>query len=296
MIVALYGNIIEKEHSKDVELLIKELAKWKAEVIIYAPFFDFLESLIGYKPAAKALFRSPGEVKHFADFMISIGGDGTFLESVSYIEETSVPVVGINFGRLGFLANISSTEIPFAVEQLFKKEYVVENRSALEIEMTNNPFQQFPFGLNDFTLQKKGNTMITINAYVNNDFLCTYWADGLIISTPTGSTAYSLSVGGPIVSPNTNAFVISPIAPHNLTVRPLIIPDDSTLRFEAISREKEILMTLDSRSVNIASNISVSIKKAPFCVGVVNLKNTNYFKTLRNKLMWGADNRNSNEP
>ncbi|MDX9845374.1 MAG: NAD kinase [Tenuifilaceae bacterium] len=293
MVIALYGNVIDSEHSQGVKLLLDELAKRSTEVIIYAPFYDALVKQLGYTPTVRALYRTPGEVKYLANFMISIGGDGTFLESVSYIEESCVPVVGINFGRLGFLANISSEEISAAVDQLFRKDYTIKKRSALEISMNDNPFDKFPYGLNDLSLQKKGTAMITINAFINDDFLCTYWADGLIVSTPTGSTAYSLSVGGPIVSPDTNAFVISPIAPHNLTVRPLVIPDSSTIRLEASSRDKEILISLDSRSVSIGNNISISIRKAPFCVGIVSLTGNNYFRTLRNKLMWGADTRNN---
>jgi NAD+ kinase len=295
MVIALYGNIVDKEHKGDIELLFGELAKRGAEVIVYAPFLEFLRSMLGHTPQVKAVYRTPGEVKHLANFMISIGGDGTFLESVSFIEDSCVPMVGINFGRLGFLAHISSEDIPSAIEQIFNKMYTVEKRSALELVMDNNPFENFPFGLNDFTLQKKGTAMITINTYIDGEFLCTYWSDGLIVSTPTGSTAYSLSVGGPILSPTTSAFVISPIAPHNLTVRPLVIPDSSTLTLKATTRDNEILMSLDSRSVAVGSSLTATIKKASFCVGVVNLRGNNYFKTLRNKLMWGADTRNTKD-
>jgi NAD+ kinase len=292
MIIALYGNSIDDEHVEGVQLLLHEISKHNIEIVVYAPFYEFLEKFLGNKPIVKALYRTPNEVKHLANFMLSVGGDGTFLESVTFIENSNIPVVGINFGRLGFLAHISSKKISTAVNQIFKGEYTIENRSVLEIEMDNNPFSKFPYGLNDFTLQKKGTSMISINAYIDNNFLCTYWADGLIISTPTGSTAYSLSVGGPIVSPYTKAMVISPIAPHLLTVRPLVIPDSSTLRLEAVSRDKEILTSLDSRSVNVGNKLTVTVKMAPFCIGVVNLKETNYFKTLRNKLMWGVDYRN----
>jgi NAD+ kinase len=293
MVIALYGNTIESEHRDSIILLLNEFAKRNAEVIIYAPFHDFLEQLLGYRPTAKALFRKPGEVKHLANFMLSIGGDGTFLESVSYIEESCIPVVGINFGRLGFLAHISSSDIPSAIDQLFKGEYTVEDRTALELLMDSNPFNKFPFALNDITIQKMGTSMITINAYIDNEFLCTYWADGLIVSTPTGSTAYSLSVGGPIVSPNTNAIVISPIAPHHLTVRPLVIPDASKLSLKVTARDKEILISVDSRSELIPCNSILNISKANFCVGVVRLLGTSYYKTLRNKLMWGVDSRNN---
>ncbi|MFP4555897.1 MAG: NAD kinase [Bacteroidales bacterium] len=292
MVIALYGNTIDGEHLTSIELLLAELAKHHAEVIVYAPFYSFIEKELGYKPPIKAIFRTSGEVKHFANFMISIGGDGTFLESVSYIEDSCIPVVGINFGRLGFLAHISSKDIAFAVDQIFKGEYTVENHTALRLSLNNNPFKQYPFALNDITIQKKGTTMITINTHINDEFLCTYWADGIIVSTPTGSTAYSLSVGGPVVSPLSQTFVISPIAPHNLTVRPLVIPDDSVLSLEMETRDGEILLSLDSRSIVINNSTTIKISKAPFCVGLVRLKGSSYYKTLRNKLMWGADSRN----
>lgn len=293
MVIALYGNTLESENTNSIKLLFEEFAKRSAEVIVYAPFYDLLVKLLGYKPIVKALFRTPGEVKHLANFMLSIGGDGTFLESVSMLEESYVPVVGINFGRLGFLAHISSEDIPLAIDQIFKGDFTVDQRTALQVSLENNPFGRFPFALNDLTIQKKGTTMITINAYIDGEFLCTYWADGLIISTPTGSTAYSLSVGGPIVSPNSRNLVISPIAPHHLTVRPLVIPDDSELILEVTSREEEILISLDSRSLPIKSKISLKVSKAPFHVGVVSLKDTSFYKTLRNKFMWGIDNRNN---
>ncbi|MDD2197193.1 MAG: NAD kinase [Bacteroidales bacterium] len=292
MVIAIYGNRIEKNHVESIKLLLNEFTKRGTQIIVFAPFYKILENALGYKPLIKALFQLPAEVKPLANFMLSIGGDGTFLESVSYVEDSRIPVVGINFGRLGFLAHIQSDDIPSAIEQLYNNDFTVEDRSALMLTMENNPFSSSPFALNDMTVQKLGTTMITINAYIDNEFLCTYWADGLIVSTPTGSTAYSLSVGGPIVSPNSNSFIISPIAPHHLTVRPLVIPDDSTLTLELSSRDEEILMSLDSRSMKVRSNVKISIGKAPFYVGVVRLKGKSFYETLRNKLMWGADSRN----
>ncbi|HCX98893.1 MAG TPA: NAD(+) kinase, partial [Bacteroidales bacterium] len=232
MVIAIYGNRIEKNHVKSIKLLLEEFSKRDTQIIVFAPFYKILENALGYKPSVKGVFQSPAEVKPLANFMLSIGGDGTFLESVSYVEDSRIPVVGINFGRLGFLAHIQSDDIPSAIEQLYNNDFTVEDRSALMLTMENNPFSSSPFALNDITVQKLGTAMITINAYIDNEFLSTYWADGLIVSTPTGSTAYSLSVGGPIVSPNSNSFIISPIAPHHLTVRPLVIPDESTLTLE----------------------------------------------------------------
>ena len=292
MQIALYGRSIAKEHKPDVECLLAKLREKNIDIIIFEPLLEFLEKMLGHAIKIKSTFNSPSEVVKAANVMLSIGGDGTFLESATFVEDSGIPVLGINFGRLGFLANISSKDISTAIEQLSTNNFSIENRTALQVEMPNNPYQNFPYGLNDLTIQKKGTAMITVNAYIDNKFLCTYWADGLIIATPTGSTAYSLSVGGPIVSPSTNAFVVSPIAPHNLTVRPLIIPDTSTITLEATTRDEEILMSLDSRSVNVNNTISVTIKKARFSIGIVNLQQNDYFKTLRNKLMWGADSRN----
>ncbi len=292
MVIAIYGKGLDVKYKVEIETLFQQLYFHKAEVIIYAPFRDYLISEMGYEPIVKAVYRSPGEVKYLANFMLSLGGDGTFLDSVSFVEEAHIPVLGINFGRLGFLANISTEDIGNAIDQLLNGRYVVEPRSLLQLQTENNPFNSFPYALNDFTIQKKDKAMITINTYVNDEFLCTYWADGLIVSTPTGSTAYSLSVGGPIISPVMQSFVISPIAPHHLTVRPLVIPDTCNLRLEAVGRSGEVNISLDSRSFSISSPVSFEIKRSSFNIGLVYLKGNNFFTTLRNKLLWGADKRN----
>jgi len=292
IVIAIYGRNLEVEFKPELEILFQKLNQYQVEVVIYAPFYDFLINGVKLNLNAKAVFRTPGEVKHLAHFMLSLGGDGTFLESVAFVEESSIPVLGINFGRLGFLANISTEDIGQAIDMLLNGSFTVEKRSLLQIVSNPNPFSSFPYGLNDFTIQKKGTTMITVNAFIDEEFLCTYWADGLIISTPTGSTAYSLSVGGPIVSPLLPSFLISPIAPHHLTVRPFVIPDSCVLRLEATGRSGEILTSLDSHSFVLNSPLTFEIKKAPFYIGLVNLKGTNIYKTLRNKLLWGADKRN----
>ncbi|MDX9852627.1 MAG: NAD kinase [Tenuifilaceae bacterium] len=292
MIIAIYGRSLAKEAVPELKELFSSLARFDAGVMIFTPFKKFLVDTLHFDLPTCAEFDSAAQVKMHADLMLSLGGDGTFLESVAYVEESCIPVVGINFGRLGFLAHIASGNIGEAIEQLFTNQYRVEARSMLSVTMPNNPFNPFPFGLNDFSLQKNGSSMITVNAYINNEFLCTYWADGLIVSTPTGSTAYSLSVGGPIVSPNTSAMLISPIAPHHLTVRPLLIPDNSVLRLEASGRDESVTVSLDSHSYTIPAPVSIEVAIAPFKVGVVILDGTSYYKTLRGKLMWGADSRN----
>lgn len=289
IVIAIYGKYLEAPFKNDLIILFDILKKRQVEVVIYAPFHDYLIKEFGINLNARAIYRTSGEVKHLADFMLSLGGDGTFLESVAFIEESNIPVLGINFGRLGFLANISTEDIDDAIEMLLSGRFSVEKRSLLQVVIDQNPFLSFPYGLNDITLQKKDSSMITVNAYIDNEFLCTYQADGLIVSTPTGSTAYSLSVGGPIVSPLLSSFLISAIAPHHLTVRPFVIPDSCTLRFEVTGRSGDVSLSLDSHSCTIKLPLSLEVKKAPFFIGLVNLQGTSFFKTLRNKLLWGAD-------
>jgi len=292
VVIAIYGKYLEAPYKNDLVALFDILEKRQVEIVIYAPFHDYLINEFGVNVPARAVFRTPGEVKHLANFMLSLGGDGTFLESVAFVEESFIPVLGVNFGRLGFLANISTEDIDDAVDMLLSGKYSVERRSLLQVVTGQNPFSNYPYGLNDLTLQKKGTSMITVNAYIDDEFLCTYWADGLIVATPTGSTAYSLSVGGPIVSPTLPSFIISPIAPHHLTVRPFVIPDSCALRLEVTGRSGEVLASLDSHSYTLNLPLTLEVKKAPFFIGLVNLPGANFYKTLRNKLLWGADKRN----
>lgn len=292
VVIAIYGKYLEAPFKNDLDVLFEILDKRQVDVVIYAPFYDYLKSEFNIKVSAKAVFRTASEVKFLANFMLSLGGDGTFLESVAFVEDSNIPVLGINFGRLGFLANISTEDVDDAIHMLLNGDFYVEKRSLIQVVTSNNPFSKYPYGLNDFTLQKKGTAMITVNAYIDDEFLCTYWADGLIVATPTGSTAYSLSVGGPILSPKLSSMVISAIAPHNLTVRPFVIPDSCNLRLEATSRSGDVLVSLDSHSFTLNLPLVVELKKAPFHLGVVNLHGSNFYKTLRNKLLWGADKRN----
>ncbi len=292
IVIAIYGKYLEVPFMNDLIVLLEILDKPQIDLVVYAPFYDYLIAEFNIKINAKAVYRTSNEVKHLANYMLSLGGDGTFLDSVAYVEDSNIPVLGINFGRLGFLANISTEDVDDAIHMLLKGDFNIEKRSLIQVVTSNNPFVNFPYGLNDFTLQKKGTTMITVNAFIDDEFLCTYWADGLIVATPTGSTAYSLSVGGPILSPKLSSMVISAIAPHNLTVRPFVIPDSCNLRLEATSRSGDVLVSLDSHSFTLNLPLVVELKKAPFHLGVVNLNGSNFYKTLRNKLLWGADKRN----
>jgi len=292
VVIAIYGKSLETPFRNDLDLLFEIFKKRQVEIVIYAPFHQYLINEFGININAKALFRTAGEVKHLANFMLSLGGDGTFLESVAFVEDSCIPVLGINFGRLGFLANISTEDIDDAIDMLLTGKFYVEKRAMLQLVSPKNLEIEFPYGLNDLTLQKKGTSMITINAYIDDEFLCTYWSDGLIISTPTGSTAYSLSVGGPILSPSLSAILISPIAPHHLTVRPFVIPDSCKLRLEVTGRSGEILLSLDSQSKTMKLPLTLEVQIASFYINLVNLQGSNFYKTLRNKLLWGADKRN----
>ena len=292
MIIAVYGKHIESEHNIILGDLFAQLNKYNAEIWVYEPLLNYLKNDFSFNINNIKGYNKPEEIKGKADYMVSLGGDGTFLDSVAFVQESNIPIMGVNFGRLGFLANISIPEMNNAIDLLFAGRYNVEKRSMLEVISETNFFQSFPYGLNDFTIQKSGTAMLNINTYIDNEYLSTYWADGLIISTPTGSTAYSLSVGGPIVNPNLSAFILSAIAPHHLTVRPLVIPDTSTLRLEATGRDGKVLLSLDSRNIICESPITIQIKKAPFSANVICVEGTTFHRTLREKLLWGIDKRN----
>jgi NAD+ kinase len=238
-------------------------------------------------------FTDLGTLSGLPDLVLSVGGDGTFLETMIKVKELGIPVAGINTGRLGFLANISEDEVTNSLELLFKGEYEIIERSLL---LLSEPATLFDTGssvaLNEITIQKADPSMITINVYVDDIYLNTYWSDGLIISTATGSTAYNLSVGGPILSPEDESIIISPISPHNLTIRPIIISGDSSLRMVMEGRSDEYLVTCDFRSKRISANSEIRITKYPEKLKTVMIKGRDFYSTLRNKLMWGADKRN----
>jgi NAD+ kinase len=225
--------------------------------------------------------------------MLSLGGDGTFLETLSFVRDSEIPVLGINTGRLGFLATVAKSEINDAVEALAEKRFSIEKRSLLSVSGPKGIFGEVNYGLNELTVLKKDtSSMITINAFINGDYLNSYFADGLIIATPTGSTAYSLSCGGPLIMPGSENFVITPIASHNLNVRPFVISDNNVITLKVEGRSPNYLVTLDSRSEVIESSTELTIKKADFYAHLIKLENQSFFTTMRNKLLWGLDKRN----
>jgi NAD+ kinase len=292
MKVVLFGKVFAKDFESYAQILIKKLLDFDIEVFVHSNILRYYSNWV--KENGKVhIFFGKDDLPEKYDFFISIGGDGTFLEAITYVKDSGIPVIGINSGRLGFLANISKSEIAESIDAIVEKKYQVEKRTLLELHTEMNLFGNDNYALNELTIHKKDSSaMITVHTFMNDEFLNSYWADGLIVSTPTGSTAYSLSVGGPLVLPTAENFIISPIAPHNLTVRPLVIPDKFELTLEVEGRNKQFLLALDSRSEFINEGIQLKVKKASFELSVIKLSGQTYYKTLRNKLMWGVDNRN----
>jgi NAD+ kinase len=238
-------------------------------------------------------FSSHQDFHSGIDLTMSIGGDGTFIKSVGFIRDSGVPILGINTGRLGFLANISKDQIQQTMEQVKAKNYDFQKRSLLRIQTEENIFGEDNFALNELTLQKKDTaSMITVHASLDNKYLNSYWADGLIVSTPTGSTAYNLSCGGPIITPGCQVHILTPIAPHNLNVRPVVVPDHMPIKLKIEGRDRKCLISLDGVSKNIRQDEEIFVTKAEFMINVVKFESNNFLDTIRNKMMWGIDARN----
>ncbi|MBE0661827.1 MAG: NAD kinase [Bacteroidales bacterium] len=292
MRIALYGKSADSEGIACLKPLFERFSHHQISYIIYKPFYEVLRSEIdlGDNPA---LFTSKDVLKDKADFLFSIGGDGTLLDTLTLVRDSGIPVMGINLGRMGFLSSISKKDIIPAIDAIVSGEYVLDSRELLSLETSGNLFGELNFALNELTINKKDtSSMILIHVYVDEKFLHAYWADGLIISTPTGSTAYSLSCNGPIIAPDAANFVITPIATHNLTVRPVVIPDKSIIRIKVEGREKEYLVSLDSRSEVIHPETELLVRKANFRINLLQMKDQYFFRTIREKLSWGQDIRN----
>jgi len=291
MTIALFGKNFKENFNSVIYNLLTKLLDNGHQVHIYRPFFDFLQCQ-KFMFNFSGFFDSSQKIPDHIDFLISIGGDGTFLEAITHIRQSGIPIVGINSGRLGFLANIASSEVDVALDYLIAKDYLIEERSMLHLIATQPIFDSFPYALNDFTIRTTGPSLTNVHVTIDGNYLNSYWCDGIIISTPTGSTAYSLSLGGPIVTPHSQNFIITPIAAHNLNVRPLVIPDNSVLKITVEGRTDTYLATLDSRSVTCSLNNEVIIDKASFPIRLIKLPKLDFYATLRNKLMWGVDKRN----
>lgn len=293
MHIAIFGKKIGEDFLPVFSSMLEKLRECDVEIWVYKPFFDFLSFDLKYSMEGVKLYSMHDDIRGKVDMVFSVGGDGTFLDSVMVVRDSGIPIVGINSGRLGFLANIAKEDISDAIDEIVNGEYSIEKRQVLKLEPTNGQFSEFRYALNDLTVQKSDHlSMITVHVYINDEYLASYWADGLIIATPTGSTAYSLSAGGPIVVPGSDALLITPICPHNLTFRPVMVPFNKNIRLKVESRSSNFLVSLDSRSEMFAADDEFVVTKADFSISVLKLKGHDYYTTLRNKMMWGADKRN----
>jgi NAD+ kinase len=292
MKAAIYSRVMEKDQLEDVQLFFDELIHQKIEPVIFQPFFEQVKDSIRLPGGTKTFLLSEdlsGEI----EFIISLGGDGTLLDTVTMVRNKNIAIMGINFGRLGFLASIGRDEVRVAVKAIAQRTYVTDKRTMIHLDANIPMFGNVPYALNDFSIHKRDvASMIKIHTYLNGEFLNTYWADGLIVATPTGSTGYSLSCSGPVVFPDSGSFVITPVAPHNLNVRPIIVPDDNIISFEIESRSEQIICALDSRREIVSKSVQLAVKKESFDINLVRLSENNFLQTLRNKLTWGLDKRN----
>ncbi|GAB5565463.1 MAG: NAD kinase [Winogradskyella sp.] len=292
MKIAVYGQNYSKESSQEAfEILHNVLVNHQANVFVEENFLNQQNENIQQSPSLNTF----SELDKSFDLLISIGGDGTILRAITYVKNLNIPIVGINTGRLGFLATIRTDEIETALSEIFKGDYKISERSLLSVSTSpeNDQITDINFALNEITISRKNTTsMITVETHLNDEYLTSYWADGLILSTPTGSTGYSLSCGGPVIIPETNNFTLTPIAPHNLNARPLVIPDSTEVRFRVNGREDQFLMSLDSRIITLPNTTTVKVQKANFTIKMVERLDETFIDTLRKKLLWGEDRRN----
>jgi NAD+ kinase len=292
MRIAIYGREFNNTVLPYVQEVFDALAFYNIETLIYRKYSDFIQDKVKLSSNIKT-FANHSELVNQTDVLVSLGGDGTLLDTLALVCDSGIPVIGINFGRLGFLASINKDEIKNAIEALLNKNYTLDKRSLLSLRSKHPLFGDENFALNDVTIHRRDNSaMMIIHAYINDEFINSYWADGLLIATPTGSTAYSLSCGGPIILPTAQNFVITPIAPHNLNVRPLIVPDDAVLTFKVEARSAKFLVSCDSRTETVDRSVKIELKKANFHLNLIRLNDETYLTTLRNKLLWGIDTRN----
>lgn len=291
MKIGIHGKEFNRQLVPLIQRILDCLQQHKAELFISARFEKHLKASAFSKFKWKTY--EPGENLKKLDVFLSIGGDGTLLESVTHIGKNEIPILGINTGRLGFLATISKEDVEESLTKVFRGAFTLDKRAILRLESNKKLFGDLNFALNDFTLVKKdSSSMITVHTYIDGELLNSYWADGIIVSTPTGSTGYSLSCGGPLVFPRSGNFVITPVSPHNLTVRPIVVSDNSEISFKVEGRSKKFLISLDSRIAVVDDTVKLKVVKESFKVNLILLEGQHYFKTLRQKLNWGLDIRN----
>ena len=292
MKVALFGKSISDNDIPYIQEFIDKLGNLKGRVYIYEPFYKAIQENIRFEQMP-VLFNTSKEIRTNVEYLFSIGGDGTLLDTITLVGNSGIPVIGINIGRLGFLSGISKDEIVPALDQIIGKNYKTDPRTLIRLEKPAGLFGEFNYALNDMTISRSNiHSMLAITTFINDEFLNTYWADGLIVATPTGSTAYSLSCTGPILTPESENFVITPIASHNLTVRPIVIPDTSIIRILIEGRNIEFFVGLDSRIVKVDTPMELVIKKEEFRIQLLRMAGKNFYETIRAKLKWGLDIRN----
>lgn len=292
MKVAIYSRGLDFEQENPLLVLLEELTRYEINILIYHPLLNQF-TLPAHLQEKLTPFASSDELEEPIDCLISLGGDGTLLDTVTLVKNKNIPILGINFGRLGFLASISKEELANAVDALVNRTCLIDKRSLIHLESNLPLFGETPFALNEFAIHKRDiSPMVKIHTYLNGEFLNTYWADGLIVSTPTGSTGYSMSCNGPIMFPETACFVITPVAPHNLNVRPIIVPDNNVISFEVESRADQVICALDARREIVDKSIQLAIRREKFGVNLIRLNENSFLSTLRSKLTWGLDKRN----
>ncbi len=292
MRIAIYSRGIENNQIQDINLLLNALISQGIEPVFFQEFFNRFYSAVNIE-GNYSTFNSSFDLDSTIDCIISLGGDGTLLDTVTLVKDSGIPVLGINYGRLGFLANIGKEELDVAIDALINRKYVLDKRTLIHLDADISIFDECPYALNEFALNKKDNSpMIKIHTYLNGEFLNTYWADGLIVATPTGSTGYSLSCNGPVVFPESASFVITPVAPHNLNIRPIIVPDNTIISFEVEGRTDGFICSMDSRRQVVPWDVQLAVRKETFGINLIRLNENNFLQTLRNKLSWGLDKRN----
>ncbi len=292
MLVALYNRNFEEQDVLSLQHIIGLLEANNMQIVFYKEFYERISPHLDLKQSVR-LFTGKADLPLNTDMLFSLGGDGTLLDTISFVGGSTIPLIGINLGRLGFLAAIPEEEMEAAIQSLVRGSYTLEKRSLIHLDSSVPLFNGAPYALNEFTIHRKdSSSMIKIHTYLNGEFLNTYWADGLVVATPTGSTGYSLSCGGPVVFPQTSSFIITPVAPHNLNTRPVVVPDDNVISFEVEGRTEQFLCTLDSRTEIITSAVQLAVKKENFTISLVRPDEHNFLKTIRQKLYWGVDRRN----
>jgi NAD+ kinase len=292
VIIALFGKEFNADQLIYIRILIEKLENRGCKLLVWEPFYHFIKGNVSFNQEV-GVFNEHTDLIGKADMLFSLGGDGTMLHSVRLVRNSGIPIAGINMGRMGFLSSIPRSEIINAVDDILDQRFRIVKRTLINLLSPKSLFGDFSFAFNELSINKKENSsLVVVHVWVNDQLLHSYWADGLIVATPTGSTAYSLSCGGPIITPDSSNFVITPIAPHNLSVRPVVIPDSSIIRIRVDSRDQLALVSLDSQTAIITPDIELVVGKADYEINLVQRLNENFFSTLRAKLNWGSDIRN----